>query len=353
MVITVSNNNAIKQYNLPSNAKKIALSLLGVITLVIFSLFGYIFSLDSKVKQIQNNNQLLTDRLKKSQSLESQVKELQLSLKQERVAKEALQQNHLKELADINAKIDTQVEEKYQKMLIAKKRAKEEKARKARIAKKKREREEKARIAKKKKAQKKRKLAREKAKAKKKKAQKERLAKKKREKEKKARIAKKKKAQKKRKLAREKAKAKKKKAHKKRKKKVAQLKRLKAKTKLLKKIAKKNLGKHYVWGAVGPRTFDCSGFTSYVYRKKGISIPRTSREQSKYGEYVKRKELKAGDLIFFDTSRRSRGFVNHVGMYLGNNKFIHASSAKRKVVITSLGKPFYASRFKWGRRILN
>ena len=115
--------------------------------------------------------------------------------------------------------------------------------------------------------------------------------------------------------------------------------------------AKKQLGKRYVYGATGPRTFDCSGFTSYVCKKNGVCVPRTSINQSKVGKRVSRKNLKAGDLIFFDTSKRHRGYVNHVGIYLGNNKFIHASSAKRKVVITSLEKPFYKSRFKWGSRV--
>ncbi len=119
----------------------------------------------------------------------------------------------------------------------------------------------------------------------------------------------------------------------------------------LPKFARKYLGKRYVWGAAGPYRFDCSGFTSYVCKKNGVAIPRTSLSQSKVGKYVSRGNLKAGDLIFFDTSKRRRGFVNHVGIYIGNNKFIHASSAKKKVVVTSLNTPFYRSRFKWGRRM--
>ena len=118
------------------------------------------------------------------------------------------------------------------------------------------------------------------------------------------------------------------------------------------RIAKRYLGKRYVWGAEGPNQFDCSGFTQYVMKKsKGIKIPRISRRQAYYGKYVSRKNLKPGDLIFFDTSRRRRGYVNHVGIYIGNNKFIHASSARHRVVITSLERPFYRARFKWGRRI--
>jgi len=118
------------------------------------------------------------------------------------------------------------------------------------------------------------------------------------------------------------------------------------------KLAKNKLGRKYVWGATGKKnTFDCSGFTTYVCKKNGISLPRRAIEQSKYGKYVSRKDLKPGDLIFFDTSKKRKGYVNHVGIYLGNNKFIHASSAKKKVVITSLNKNFYSKRFKGGRRV--
>lgn len=116
--------------------------------------------------------------------------------------------------------------------------------------------------------------------------------------------------------------------------------------------AKKKLGKKYVWGASGKgNTYDCSSFTKYVYGKNGIKIPRTSIMQSKYGQYVKRKDLQEGDLIFFDTSKKRKGYVNHVGIYLGNNKFIHASSAKKKVVVSSLSN-FYAQRYKGARRPL-
>jgi len=118
------------------------------------------------------------------------------------------------------------------------------------------------------------------------------------------------------------------------------------------RIAKRYLGRRYVWGAVGPRSFDCSGFTQYVMRKsKGVRIPRVSRKQAYYGRYISRSHLRPGDLIFFDTSRRRRGYVNHVGIYIGNHKFIHASSARHRVVITSLDRPFYSARFKWGRRV--
>ena len=117
-------------------------------------------------------------------------------------------------------------------------------------------------------------------------------------------------------------------------------------------LAKQKLGKRYVWGAVGQKnTFDCSGLTTYVCKANGIHIPRRAIEQSKYGKPVKRSELQPGDLVFFDTSKQRKGYVNHVGIYIGNGKFIHASSAKKKVIITSLNKPFYSQRFKGARRV--
>lgn len=125
----------------------------------------------------------------------------------------------------------------------------------------------------------------------------------------------------------------------------------KTREKKLSRVAKANLGKRYVWGAVGPRTFDCSGFTSSIYKKMGFAIPRVSRNQAKYGKLVPRDKLQVGDLIFFDTSTPRKGYVNHVGIYLGNNKFIHASSAKKRVVISKLTQSFYKKRYKWARRV--
>ena len=115
-------------------------------------------------------------------------------------------------------------------------------------------------------------------------------------------------------------------------------------------LAKTKLGQKYVWGAVGQKgTFDCSGFTSYVYRKNGIILPRTSFNQAKFGKLVSRHNLRKGDLIFFDTSKEKKGYVNHVGIYIGNGKFIHASSAKKKVVISKLTN-FYAKHYMVARR---
>jgi len=124
------------------------------------------------------------------------------------------------------------------------------------------------------------------------------------------------------------------------------------KSKKIISLAKQKLGRKYVWGAAGQRnTFDCSGLTSYVCKANGIVLPRRAIQQSRYGKPVKRSELQPGDLVFFDTSKQRKGYVNHVGIYIGDGKFIHASSAKKKVVITSLNKPFYSQRFKGARRV--
>jgi len=117
--------------------------------------------------------------------------------------------------------------------------------------------------------------------------------------------------------------------------------------------AKSLLGIKYVWGATGPSTYDCSGFTQKVYRDAGINIPRVSREQAQVGQYVSFNSLRRGDMVFFDTHKRRSGKVTHVGIYLGNNNFIHASSAAKKVVIFNFDeKPFYKKRFLWGRRVI-
>lgn len=116
-------------------------------------------------------------------------------------------------------------------------------------------------------------------------------------------------------------------------------------------FAKKQLGKKYVWGKSGPSTFDCSGFTYYVIKKTtGKSISRTSTTQSKQGKYVSRKNLKKGDLVFFATTGKGR--VSHAGIYIGNKKFIHASSTKGKVVISSMASGHYYKTFVNGRRVI-
>jgi cell wall-associated NlpC family hydrolase len=118
--------------------------------------------------------------------------------------------------------------------------------------------------------------------------------------------------------------------------------------------AQEFMGAKYVWAANGPECFDCSGFTRYVYKEHGMTLPRYSGNQAKVGVKVDYTELQVGDLVFFDTEKHYRKKVNHVGIYIGDNKFIHASSAKKKVVITSFKeKRFYKNRFLWGQRVIN
>ncbi len=117
--------------------------------------------------------------------------------------------------------------------------------------------------------------------------------------------------------------------------------------------AKRLLGIKYVWGATGPYKYDCSGFTQKVYRDAGINIPRVSRDQARVGQYVSFDNLQKGDMVFFDTNKKRTGKVSHVGIYLGDGNFIHASSAAKKVVIFNFNeKTFYKKRFLWGRRVI-
>ena len=116
--------------------------------------------------------------------------------------------------------------------------------------------------------------------------------------------------------------------------------------------AKEFLGVKYVWAANGPDAFDCSGFTKYVFEKHGITLPRYSGYQAHIGTKVAYNKLKKGDLVFFGTDKK--GKVNHVGIYLGDHKFIHASSGGKKVMITSfIQKKFYRNRFLHGQRIVH
>ncbi|MCB2288715.1 C40 family peptidase [Clostridium sp. CS001] len=109
------------------------------------------------------------------------------------------------------------------------------------------------------------------------------------------------------------------------------------------------IGKPYVWGAEGPKSFDCSGFTKYVYRAFGVSLPHYTGSQIGEGSSVSRKNLKQGDLVFFNTDGSS---VSHVGIYVGDGEFIHASSGSHKVTVSNLGQSYYNAAYVGARRIL-
>lgn len=110
------------------------------------------------------------------------------------------------------------------------------------------------------------------------------------------------------------------------------------------------IGYRYSYGSTGPSAFDCSGFTSYLYRQFGYTLPRTSTSQGSYGTYVDKSSLAAGDLVFF--SNRGDRKINHVGIYVGNNNFIHASTSSRGVVMDNLGSSYYVRNYVTARRIL-
>jgi len=100
--------------------------------------------------------------------------------------------------------------------------------------------------------------------------------------------------------------------------------------------AHRQLGKPYRYGGNGPDSFDCSGFTSWVWRAAGVSLPRTSRDQYAQGRKVARADLQPGDLVYFGSP------IHHVGMYIGDGKMIHAPSSGKTVHITDLWRNDYA-----------
>lgn len=105
-------------------------------------------------------------------------------------------------------------------------------------------------------------------------------------------------------------------------------------------------GTPYIWGGEGRGGFDCSGFTQFIYGKRGVTIPRTAKQQFGAGTPVARNDLKKGDLVFFNT----RGPISHVGMYIGNGKFVHAANRRRGVTVDSLGSAYYSKRYAGARR---
>ncbi len=113
--------------------------------------------------------------------------------------------------------------------------------------------------------------------------------------------------------------------------------------------AKKYIGVPYVWGGSSPSGFDCSGFTQYVFKQHGISLPRTTTEQYQIGTYVSKSNLKVGDLVFLQNTYRNG--ISHVGIYVGDGKMIHASSSKG-VVISDLSSSYYVQHYYGARRIL-
>lgn len=117
------------------------------------------------------------------------------------------------------------------------------------------------------------------------------------------------------------------------------------------------LGKRYKYGSAGPYTFDCSGLMYYTFKKFGITLQRSSRQQYTMGKKVKKDDIRKGDLVFFLRGKTGHRYIGHVGLVISvdsahNFKFIHASSPKYGVRIDESTKPGYARSYAGARRII-
>jgi len=106
-------------------------------------------------------------------------------------------------------------------------------------------------------------------------------------------------------------------------------------------VAVQQIGVPYVYGGNSVRGFDCSGLVQYAWAKAGKRIPRTTTEQWQRLSPVDARHLQVGDLLFF----RINGRIAHVGLYLGDNRFVHAPESGREVSVTSLNTDFYRRAF--------
>ncbi len=112
------------------------------------------------------------------------------------------------------------------------------------------------------------------------------------------------------------------------------------------------VGYPYVYGGSTPKGFDCSGFTSYVYKHFGYSLNRSASGQLDNGVSVSMSQLQPGDLVIFKKAGTGSKRASHVGLYIGNNQFVHASTSKVGVIISSLSSSYYTTGFVGGRRII-
>ena len=115
-------------------------------------------------------------------------------------------------------------------------------------------------------------------------------------------------------------------------------------------IAKEMLGQPVVWGGASPSNgFDCSGLVQYVYRQAGINLPRTADVQFLVGQTVSISYLQPGDLVYFTTYEPG---ASHVGIYIGNSKFIHTSFSKGIVAIGDMNDSYFVQRYYGAKRVL-
>ncbi|EFL49557.1 NLP/P60 protein [Solidesulfovibrio fructosivorans JJ]] len=114
------------------------------------------------------------------------------------------------------------------------------------------------------------------------------------------------------------------------------------------RTANTQIGTPYRSGGCNPNSgFDCSGFTTWVFNRYGIHLPRSSREQYHVGKMVAKNKLRKGDLVFF----RSKRGISHVGIYLENGKFIHSASHGKTVTISNLEEDYWRTHYAGGRRV--
>lgn len=115
-------------------------------------------------------------------------------------------------------------------------------------------------------------------------------------------------------------------------------------------MAKKYLGSRYVYGGASPSGFDCSGFTMYLYKQFGVSLPHSATAQSSRGTKVEKKDLQLGDIVFFTDYKTGKG-IGHCGIYVGGGSFIHASTEKTGVITSSIYSGSHAKRYVKAVRI--
>jgi cell wall-associated NlpC family hydrolase len=108
------------------------------------------------------------------------------------------------------------------------------------------------------------------------------------------------------------------------------------------RIAAMQVGAPYRYGGASPRGFDCSGLVYYAYRRAGIRVPRTTYAQLHNAHRVSAGQLRPGDLVFFRLDHRP---VSHVGIYTGNNRFVHAPSSGKQVTYSVMNDPYWQTRF--------
>jgi cell wall-associated NlpC family hydrolase len=119
----------------------------------------------------------------------------------------------------------------------------------------------------------------------------------------------------------------------------------------LARAARHFLGLPYRWGGMSERRgMDCSGLVKALFATLHIDLPRTSREQFHAGENVAVENLQAGDLIFFSSDGMT---PNHVGLYIGGSRFVHAERKAGRVIITDLNQPWYVKHFLGARRVVD